>query len=67
VRYCFFERRFASGAFGINVNPLSVLGSFRKLINAILQNLDPVAHPDVLPEVFPELVNAFDSRHRHLI
>ena len=35
----------ACGAFGVHVDPLVVLGGFRKAVDALLIHQDPVGHP----------------------
>ena len=38
------EGRFALGAFGVQVNPLAVLGGIGKFLDAILRDHEPVCH-----------------------
>jgi hypothetical protein len=45
------ERRFASGTFRINVNPLTVFGGFSKTVDAILRHCKPIANGNFLTDV----------------
>src|ERR1700676_1412810 len=58
-------RRFTPGAFGINMNPLTVFGRLGKLPNAVLRNEEPIGRGDFAAyEIFQRL-QCFQHDGRH--
>src|SRR5690349_7517951 len=63
MRDCLATRHFRLGAFLVDMDPLFVTGGIRKLVDAILGDLDPVADADLLANGGFEFVESVEYPH----
>src|SRR3954469_13668731 len=63
--YRYSERRFTPCALDIDVDPLVVAGRFRKSLDSLLRNLQPVTNDDFQANFSGQVIQIAEHRSRH--